>query len=1089
MSQRALAEALVDDDELGEVTSIRMDFDEAGIGPAPLEPSYTLLRTGSMYDATGKLQVSDDSAGTPVWDEPYDLTFSLVDAEGVESAPFTLSGVPVGAFFSVTGPPIIFDNTAYGLQSVDWSQSPDCYGCPIISLVGDTTLEGADRAPQKVTVTGQPVSSVINDSIDAVFESFATTRVFQNDTLEFSGEAIGFEYSGTTAVFSGDIPLGEPTPFKVVVEEDDTTEPEPEPVPTLVIDGNLSGSVSVEEGEYVVLQGQVSKNITVKEGGTLLIQGGVIGRDLKLKGGEVILADATIGRNLKAKGGIIEVGDAVIGRDLHIKGGVEMLGDSESLLVVGRDLRGRTSDSVVLAGNIDVLERVHLRAGDLIVNDTLSAEGDIDLRVRGNVDGGLVVNGDISADTGEIEMRSKGGGGLSVNGSVYAEGEISLRTRRGGDLTISGDVSASAGEIELRVKGGGSLTVDGVVDAAGDVDIRVPGGGTLIGVNGTVASLGIIDLTSGTDLTVNGNVQASVTPGATFGISSVGIHVRSAAINGSVSGSGDIVIDATTTLEINGDVTSQGDVTLDSGSSTTGTGTVSATGHVGLGTPTIVWETSDPFSTWRISGGDGVDITATEDVRMAGGLVESTGGSVTIQARGIVGTWSFDDEAGQDTSGWMTIQSGSNVTLDASEAVDLSGANIGAGGDVVIDAGTTLEVSGDVTSQGDVFLDAGGSTDVDGTVTAEGIIDLTSGTDLTVNGNVQASVTSGPVFGLSSVTISVRSAAINGLVSGSGDVVIDATTTLEVDGTVSAQGDTPFGTGNSVYVNGVLIVFGRIDVNAGTTTEINGNVTSQDDISVDSGTSTTVTGTVSAAGYVDLLGTPTIVMGSDDLFAGDYRITGGQGVNIVTTGTVELTGGTIESPNGITTISALGVILAESSVEKIENLLNRVTGGGGVNITAAEQMELRGVLIDSPDGDVNIQARGIVGSWSFDDTAASDNSSLMIQGGANVTINALETMELGRASIQADQGDITILTSSFRRHQALPLDVPYTEFDAYGSITIEGTNYFELFGTYTWDAGASSASVDPAVVFDSGGRLHVNRLTDPGALLAAVTGG
>ncbi len=832
LSQEHLAEAIVGDDTMGEVTSIKMVFDGSSdstvVAPAPLQSSYILKRSGTGYDANGKLAIADDGAGQPVWDAPYDLTFALTDSNGVTSSPFVLTGIPVGEFYKVTGPPIIFDGTAYGLESVDWSQSPDCYGCPIISLVDlidDSDVVGLDSVPKLVSLTADPVSTVIVDSFQASFESFATTATFSDATLDFDADALGFEYAVTASMFAGDIPVGEPAQFKVLVEEDDTTEPEPEPVPTLVIDSNLSGSVSVGDGEYVVLQAQVGRNITVKEGGTLLIQGGVIGRDLKLNGGEVILADATIGRNLKARGGIIEVGEAVIGRDLEIKGGVEMLGDSQSFLVVGRNLRGRTSDSVVLGGNIDVLERVHLRAGDLIVNDTLSAEGDVDLRTRGNTDGGLVVNGDISADYGEIEMRTKGAGGLSINGTVDAQGEVNLRTRRGGDLSISGSVSASEGEISMRVRGDSDLSISGDVSAAGDIDMRVRDGGAVI--DGTVYSLGIIDLNSGT------------------------------------------------TTEVNGNVTSQGLIDLNSGTDTT--------------------------------------------------------------------------------------------------------------------------VNGSVSAQGDVTLDSGGSTDVDGTVTAQGIIDLTSGTDLTVNGNVQASVTPGATFGISSVAISVRSAAINGSVSGSGDVVIDATTTLSVDGDVTSQGD----------------------------------------ISFDAGTSTEVNGTVTATGHIGLLGTPTIVMGSSDIF--DYRISGDQGVTIDASATVELTGGTIESPNGITTISATFVILAESSVEMVEGVLNRVAGAGGVDITAAQELELSGVLIES------------------------------------------------------SEGDIDLLASSFRKNHDVPLDVPDTEFDAYGSITVEGTDYFELFGTYTWGAGAYSVQIDPTEVFASGGRLNldpiIHQLTDPGALLAAVTGG
>jgi|GEM_PF-5628609 len=823
LSQEHRAETIVGDDTLGEVTSIRMDFEGASdstvVAPAPLKSSYTLNRTVTGYDAAGKLLIAADGAGQPIWDEPYDLTFTLTDSSGVTSSPVVLGGVPVGDFYEVTGTPVIFGGTAYLLESVDWSGSPDCYGCPIISLVDlvdDSDVVGLDSIPLQVSLTATPTSTVIVDGFEASFESFATTATFTDDTIAFDADAVGFEYAVTASMFAGDLPVGEPAQFLVLVEEDDTLEPEPLPVPTLVIDTNLSGSVSVGDGEYVVLQAQVGKNITVKKGGTLLIQGGVVGRDLKLNGGEVILADATIGRSLKAKGGIIEVGEAVIGRDLEIKGGVEVLGDSQSFLVIGRDLKGRTSDSVVLGGNLEVLNRVHLRAGDLIVNDTLSAEGDIDLRTRGNTDGGLVIHGDITAGSGEIEMRTKGSGGLSINGSLTADGAVNLRTRRDGDLNVAGAVS-TLGEISMLVRGDADLTISGDVTAVGDIDIRVRDGGVVIDgsvlsdsvidldsdtttdingtlwaqadiyldsggatdVDGTVTALGNIDLTAATDLTVHGTVVASVTPGDTFGFSSVTIHVRNTAIRGSVSGSGDVEINATDAFELEGGLVEStgGSVTVlargivgtwsfddSAGQDTSGYMSIQAANNVTLdavetldlvGAAVVADQGSVSLTgdactaSWGIddveigpvlmvvSGGAGVEIDVAETLELTGAQIDSSGGSINIQARGIVGRWGFDDYPVQDTSGYMSIQAANNVTIDAVETLDLVGATVVAdqgsvsltaeaceaswgiddveigpiltvisgGGGVEIDVAETLEMGG-------VMVESGGDIDI-----------------------------------------------------------------------------------------------------------------------------------------------------------------------------------------------------------------------------------------------------------------------------------------------------------------------------------------------------------------------------------------
>jgi len=142
---------------------------------------------------------------------------------------------------------------------------------------------------------------------------------------------------------------------------------------------------------------------------------------------------------------------------------------------------------------------------------------------------------------------------------------------------------------------------------------------------------------------------------------------------------------------------------------------------------------------------------------------------------------------------------------------------------------------------------------------------------------------------------------------------------------------------------------------------------------------------------------------------------------------------------------------------------------------------------------VSLTGNGCSASYGVDDVQIGPVL-MSVSGGTGVTIDVTETLELAGVQIDSSGGDIDILASAFRQKQGVPLDVPDTEFDAYGSIVIEGTDYFELFGTYAWDDGAFYAEIDPAWVFDTGATARLlpglgGTITDDGALLATVTGG
>ena len=1032
LSQEYRVTGTVDGEELVGVTALSARFegifDSTFVGPLPSPTEVTLPRTGASYDAMGSITVADDGSGAPVWDATYDLTVSVIDP-GTFSSPVVLTGVPVGALYSLTGPPIIFEGTAYAFESIDWSDSADCYGCPIISLVdlNDPTSPDFGRAPLSVQVTADPVSPGATYWVSD-FTAFDQGFDFESPTIDFDADALDAEYVLTATMFSGDVPIGEPASFVVIVEEDDTVAPEPPPVPTLVIDSDLSGSVTVDDGDYVVLQAQVGRNITVKEGGTLLIQGGVIGRDLKLEGGEVILADATIGRNLLAQGGVIEIGEAVIGRDLEIEGGVELVGDAQSLLVIGRNLSGRTADAVVLGGNIDVLNRVRLRAGDLIVNDTLWADDSIDLRVRGNDDGGLQVNGSITSDLGDVDLRSATAGGLVVSGAVQAEGDIDMRAR-GGDLTIDGTVTAAA-DLDLRVRSGdGTLTINGDLSAStGEIELRVNNGDGGLVVTGSIQAEGDVDMRVGT-----GGDNGAVLDGTI--VSGASVLARGNTdfwIGGSITALGDVAMRARDSgMVIDGEVRAQGIIDLTSGTDTVINGDVSSSAlfAADLGDGGALMGS--------ISGGLG---------SFFGSIVVNSGGSTSIDGNVSATTYSIGGLGGSIGGMFGNEELGSSI------------------GRVTIGSGTSTSIDGTVVAEADIFIDSGTDTTVTGSAASSDFVSLESRGDIVLN--------------------SGGATTINANVSGLGNLL---------------------GAGVSIYSNttdsggsggGWMIVGGDVVFDATTTLEVGGDLTSGGDVSLSSGGATEVTGTVIASGYVDLLGTPSVVMSSSDLWGGDFKISGGQGVNISVTETLSMSRGTVESPGGSVNIQARGIVgrwsFDDAAAQDSSGTMS-IQASNNVTIEAIERLELVGVNVQADQGSVTLRGDGCEASYGIDDVVLSPVL-MVVSGGSGVSIEVTRTLEMAGVLVESSGGDIDILASAFRQKQGLPLDVPDTEFDAFGSISVGGTDYFELFGTYTWDDGAFYVAIDPTQVYDTGATASFlpglgGTITDPGALLAAVTGG
>lgn len=750
------ATATVDGDDGAEIATVEVAFANPDETPTPSENPLVLVRTGTSFESTGSFVLTDDGSGAPTPDALYDLTLTVDDVE----VP-VLEGVRVGSSFTVA--PGTRDVEAVDWDSISWSDAADCVNCPVLRLIDNLQINDPSLGltPIYMVVTGTPVDPGATPWT-AVFMSIASTATFESAGFGFDGDALGRSYTVLSGLYDdGSYLRADRSVSLLTVEPDTEVDPDPEPVPTWIIDGTIPGSVKVEDGDYVLLAGEVTKNVTIEEGGTLVLQGGTIGKSAKLEGGTLIVDGGTINGSITIKKGFatsaLEVGDGTVGKDIKVKGALSMTGTDGGTLVLGRRLMGSTTQAVTVGGNLIVQGGVSLRAGDLVVNDTLSAEGDVDLRVRGDADGGLVVNGTLTAE-GDVELRSKGAGGIVTEGPIDAGGDLIARVSNGdgGGLIINGGSTVS-GKIELTSKigagpivatnnafgvsasivheGSGPILIHSDLFGPGNVILRTQGGGAIV-VDGSIEADEEIEVVSGGDLEISGNLGSgngfiTLQGTAEQTISGDGV-LRSLNLNPGAAAQANDLMDLSgfDVIEISGDVGStNGNVTIDAVEDVTITGSVDAGGSIEiegrqkqlisalLGAGVSYYSnTTDRSvvqnSTINVTGGsivlhDNSELTLTDSNFSAGnGITLNTGGSIGISAGASL-------EAG--------------VNLAASVDVDADfGFRILPGG-VSVDAGTTTEINGTLTSVGDIEVNAGSSTTINGTVDAsEGDVSVTS---------------------------------------------------------------------------------------------------------------------------------------------------------------------------------------------------------------------------------------------------------------------------------------------------------------------------------------------------------------------------
>lgn len=364
------------------------------------------------------------------------------------------------------------------------------------------------------------------------------------------------------------------------------------------------------------------------------------------------------------------------------------------------------ASGAVIKGD-DIAEKCYtVTSTDLIVNGTLRAHnGCIIVNITGAYSMGSTGVVDVTnanATTGPdstAEFQLTAGGSVSLSNTIDATGASG---KAGGDISITG--TTVSGSAAIHADGGsgggggpgGSITVTTTATSGMDLNIFLNGN---ISADGTGSPSG----------NYGGYITLEALGGATYGNASGTLKTMEAKGSGGYGGGEIDIIAHGGAAKVYGNLNANGNGSAWSPTSWGGYINVSGT-------------SISTSSTWSVdggTGGDGGSITA-----LASGAIETTAGAMTANG----GTSTYIGGYG----GSIDVESSSSqITLSGNMTANGAGYNA-SGGDIVVDAHTTLTIQSSSTI----------NSEVTGTnATFDGTIEL-SGCNVTLSGTVDTRNTS-----------------------------------------------------------------------------------------------------------------------------------------------------------------------------------------------------------------------------------------------------------------------------------------------------------------------------------------------------------
>lgn len=559
--------------------------------------------------------------------------------------------------------------------------------------------------------------------------------------------------------------------------------------------------------------------------------------------------------------------------------------------------------------------------------------------------GGLVATGPVLALNTVLPVL--------VSGAVSAVGSLSLTTDQGLTVAPGGSISVTGGPGSATFSAGGALDYAGTLTTSGAASLTAAGA---LGFTGSATVGGELTLASGTGMTLAGTISAggafTATAGGAIGTTAQITSADAVTLSsgGSLTASGriegnDLVLTAATSLTSGATLVAFRDATLRASGGAVGlTGSLTASRDVTVVAATGLTADS-AFMVGRTATFNAAGTMTLAGTLDAAGLVATAGGALTTSAMlSIVGDAALSAGGALASSG--TIAASGTLTLSAGTTMNLSGSV--SSGTATLSASGTITTTATIFASGDIAVSAGGTLDATGRIESTGgdiamtgATGLTSGATLVANRDATLRATGG-ALDLSGSLVAGRAvvASAGGALSSTGTVQAGTTLALTAGGAMTLGGTHVAGTaftatavtgltttgplqagttatleataGNLVQ-SGTLTALGAASLTAGGALTNSGAISAGDAVAILAGGAVTQTGVATAAQGM------AITAGGTVLLSG--QTTAGTDLDVFTLANATLTGGKITTGRAVRLSAGLGVVAQSFQIDPATILL------------------------------------------------------------------------------------------------------------------------------------------------------------------------
>ena len=716
-------------------------------------------------------------------------------------------------------------------------------------------------------------------------------------------------------------------------------------------------------------------------------------------------------------------------------GGVDVLSLSDFTFASG-SINGGSDGSESTGGEVEIQSDGTLTLGSESTvslaylsryNFTIDSGANVKLLSTGQMD---ILDSQIDSTTGNMEADA--GGAIYINGSyLYANSEDSL----GGNVTIDGAgvqifgtyIYGYGGNVDITSAGAAVDIDSSEINAAGYI---LPG--LLANTTPTIVG-GVVNITGGGDVGIYDH--STIDAGGNVNITS----------GDASSGGGDLNIESSTVYagydsSFGGsvDLNAENGAVYISGSHLSANEAYSVGGNV-----TIAGDGVQIYST-TIYGAGGVDIASSGMLSVgtdpAFDVTITAGSEATLSAAGAVDMTDTGITAGDDVS--ITSQHGGVDIYGSDIYADYGAVSINAGGNMYLSS-SGIE-SGYYTSTAyDVDINAGGTIDLEDTyVYATGAVNIESGNALTLGQSSSDEIVAGGLIELKSdksdVNVDYDLYAGGDVDITSGSVVVSDYIGTVVGGNIQVEssdieaGDSDYAsTGGNVNINAIN---GTVDID-NSYISANGHIfpgTVADTTPSFVGGDVTISGsgtvgiyndsTIDAAADANITSTDggDVNVESSYVYGGDSDFGGSVTVN-AEDGDVLITGSTLSASDDVTVTGGGGVTISGSTITVNNGLVNIESGGNltvGMNPVSESLVASYDTTITAGTeatltgaGEVDITDTGITAA---DDVSITSDGTASFVSPGNLSISesyTADNINISGSSITSDNGDVSIVNS------------------------------------------------------------------------------